>query len=282
MSAKKAIRKTDIVATAGCVVFLLVNLTAIGSGGRRRAKEAVCLSNLRQWGVAFQLFARDNEGYFPKSYPEGKDFWLRAMLPYVGIKENQKSQEREIFLCPSARKNKNNIYCERCPGTTFSPWGPFPPGTDNIWWDTGAMGSYGLNDWCANPTEDEAGNYWGYFPAKYAWRSQDAKGASNVPVLLDCLYTDGFPLHTDLPPEYPEVVHDSGDWGNNAMQLFCIDRHSGGLNGVFMDGSVRKIGLKELWTLKWHRGYYTCGPWTVCGGVQPEDWPAWIRDFKDY
>jgi hypothetical protein len=48
------------------------------------------------------------------------------------------------------------------------------------------------------------------------------------------------------------------------------------------DWSVRKVGLKGLWTLKWHREYNTGGPWTRAGGVRAEDWPAWMRKLKDY
>ena len=62
----------------------------------------------------------------------------------------------------------------------------------------------------------------------------------------------------------------------------CINRHNGGVNTLFMDWSVRKVGLKELWTLKWHRSYDTAGPWTLDGGVKPSDWPEWMRKFKDY
>lgn len=62
---------------------------------------------------------------------------------------------------------------------------------------------------------------------------------------------------------------------------------------LFRDWSVRKVGLKELWTLKWDgrkfhtnkwydRKFDTSGPWTLAGGVQPEDWPEWMRGFKDY
>jgi hypothetical protein len=45
---------------------------------------------------------------------------------------------------------------------------------------------------------------------------------------------------------------------------------------------VRPVGLKELWTIKWHSDFDTAGPWTEAGGVQPEDWPQWMRSFKDY
>ncbi len=46
-----------------------------------------------------------------------------------------------------------------------------------------------------------------------------------------------------------------------------------------LDFSVRKIGLKELWTLKWSQTYDTASPWTIAGGAQPEDLPQWMRGF---
>jgi hypothetical protein len=54
------------------------------------------------------------------------------------------------------------------------------------------------------------------------------------------------------------------------------------MNGVFLDFSVRKLGLKELWILKWHRNYNTTNLWTKAGGVRTSDWPQWMRSFKDY
>jgi prepilin-type processing-associated H-X9-DG protein len=66
------------------------------------------------------------------------------------------------------------------------------------------------------------------------------------------------------------------------MKMYCIDRHGGAINCLFMDWAVRKVGLKELWTLPWGLYDTTYGPWTKAGGVQPEDWPAWMRKFKDY
>jgi prepilin-type processing-associated H-X9-DG protein len=62
----------------------------------------------------------------------------------------------------------------------------------------------------------------------------------------------------------------------------CLNRHDGTVNCLFWDWSVRKVGLKELWTLKWCPAWDTAGPWTKAGGVQPEDWPPWMRQFKDY
>ena len=68
----------------------------------------------------------------------------------------------------------------------------------------------------------------------------------------------------------------------SAMARICQNRHEGYINIVFMDCTVRKVGLKELWTLKWHRKFEVDGPWTAAGGVESGDWPEWMRNFKDY
>jgi hypothetical protein len=39
------------------------------------------------------------------------------------------------------------------------------------------------------------------------------------------------------------------------MGLFCLPRHNRAINGAFLDRSVRRIELKELWLLRWNRLY---------------------------
>jgi len=66
------------------------------------------------------------------------------------------------------------------------------------------------------------------------------------------------------------------------MRRVCVNRHDGFVNSLLLDFTVSKVGLKELWTLKWHRRFDTTGHWTSAGGVKPQDWPEWMRSFKDY
>ncbi len=54
------------------------------------------------------------------------------------------------------------------------------------------------------------------------------------------------------------------------------------VNCLFMDWSMRKVSIKGLWALEWYPGFDTHGPLTKAGGVQPDDWPEWMRSFKDY
>jgi prepilin-type processing-associated H-X9-DG protein len=136
----------------------------------------------------------------------------------------------------------------------------------------GDYGSYGMNGWIFNPPGG------GWVPDGNFWRTPNVTGGDNIPLFMDCQWLDGWPYHTDSPPEF-----DGQRWSTTRqMNRFCINRHSGYVNSAFLDFSARRVGLKELWTLKWHRQYDTDGPWTICGGVQPEDWPDWMRDFEDY
>ena len=111
-----------------------------------------------------------------------------------------------------------------------------------------------------------------------AWSSIDLRGVSGAPAMLDSALEFTGPIANELPPPHdgvPFASRESNQWS-------CINRHNGGVNALFLDWSVRKVDLKELWTLKWHRQYDTAGPWTKAGGVRPEDWPEWLRGFKDY
>jgi prepilin-type processing-associated H-X9-DG protein len=140
--------------------------------------------------------------------------------------------------------------------------------------------SYGLNGWLFQ----RAGGPLTRMERSDATDSGKAAGETNifllrraagVPLLLDGAYPSGSPTDECLPP----IAEENGGGG---MSLFCMNRHSAHINALFLDWSVRKVGLKELWTLKWYESFNTTGPWTKVGGVTPDRWPPWMRGFKDY
>ena len=55
------------------------------------------------------------------------------------------------------------------------------------------------------------------------------------------------------------------------MNRYCLNRHEGYINGVMVDFSVRKLGLKELWTLKWNKMFDI--HYARESGMQ---WPDWL------
>ena len=89
------------------------------------------------------------------------------------------------------------------------------------------------------------------------------------------------PLRGIIPPMVTPL-DDRDTLDRPGLQRLVEHILAGGVNGLFLDWSVRKVGLKEPWTLKWYPEYDTAGPWTKAGGVKREDWPEWLRKFKDY
>ena len=269
MKHKVNFSKRDIVVVLSGVGLVLLNIGAIGSGGRRRAKEMVCLSNLRQWGEIFQSYTNDNNGYFYSGVgPAG--FWWVADLEdrYQSYKQNR------LWFCPTARTPMQDEHGALVTvPDTFKAWGIFNRSSYESLCEDGIAGSYGLNAWVLN-----AAGASGMYQPEYYWRRSRVEGAANIPVFLEAKRFDSRPLHYDTPPAYEAQPWSQQDQMGNS----CFNRHNGAVNALFMDWSARKVGLKKLWTLKWHRQFYTEGPWTRAGGVQPSDWPQWMRDFRDY
>ena len=193
-----------------------------------------------------------------------------------------------MLLCPTATRPMDND----------NDWGTFkaaqrdislpsPPGGSFVY-----TFSYSINSWTNYMHGDRGERLEEWFWKRAddtaciatGTRTRNGKTAStnNIPVFADSTWHDAWPRHTDAPSESGDAfgIMDQGTSGE--MNHFAIDRHNGFVNFLFMDWSVRRVGLKENWTLKWHRAFETAGPYTRAGGARPEDWPPWIRNYKDY
>ena len=231
---------------------------------RKQAQAVICQTNLKQWGLIFAMYTGDNNGYFFSG--EGRDngrWWMDPLHPYY--------RDSTLFLCPMDTK-------------PYNEGGQNPFGA----WTTpkGDSGSYGMNGWIYNPQQGKT-ELWGHEPIENYWKNTNVMSAGNIPVFMDAMWFEAWPRQADKPPPDEDWLKDKVNQNEmsaneNEMRRFCINRHVGFVNSVFMDYSVRKAGLKELWTLRWHRNYNTNGPWTMAGGVQPSDWPQWMRNFRDY
>ncbi len=243
---------------------------------KKQAKAVACQSNLRQWGTIWATISLDNDGYFsywrrdePRPDWPGPWGWWG---PYGYWDKDLYDSTKGIRCCPMATKPASPNSWGNPAGGSFLAWGRFWS-EDRRSWDS--YGSYGMNRWI----------WWHYWDVRDRrhWRSPHVKGASNIPVHLDsCWPWGGVYDNQQPPPEHDAVPTASPTASRPYWRNFCFNRHNGGINSLFMDWSVRKVGLKELWTLKWHAEFNTAGPWTKAGGVQPEDWPQWMRRFKDY
>ena len=245
------------------MAILLPALQAV----RKQGRAVKCQGTLRQWALFYSMYTAENDYQMPAvpSTSSQRTFLLPWVLPEEFYRDQDRglmdlAQYEILLLCPSAAKVTDYSFLGG--GGTHSPWTFDLP--------HGVASSYGQNNSTFMQFRGQR--------SEGHWVSCLVRGAAVVPVYSDCRKPYGTPRADNAPPEYPEGPDDPA-WG---ITVYVMDRHSDGINSLFMDWSVRKVGLKELWTLKWDPAFDTAGPWTKAGGVQPEDWPAWMRRFKDY
>jgi len=267
--ARRSLRRADVGVLVLCAALVMTSLAAVGPQGRRRARAAVCLANLRQWGGVFDGYIQRNNGRFFTGEASRGYWWPRELDD-----EHKNWKQMKIWFCSEADRpmlDENGVYQNLTP--TFAAWGIYHGMGLS---PHGLAGSYSINGYTMDIPESS--QYEGGVPARNGWRGFDSvTGAEGVPLFIDAMRFDLWPLETNGPSP-----NEFAAWSGNNMARCAINRHNGAVNSLFLDGSARKVGLKELWTLKWHRSFNTEGPWTRAGGAESADWPEWMRGFKDY
>jgi prepilin-type N-terminal cleavage/methylation domain-containing protein/prepilin-type processing-associated H-X9-DG protein len=290
MGKRKGFTLVELLVVIAIIALLMSILMPAMARVKKQAKAVMCQTQLRQWYLIFMMYTEDNEGFFHGELGAGgrSQGWVPALRPYYAGERKPKEDdtgaesgaERDIRLCPMA----NRWFRSQGYTGSLAAWGIYKGDTsdEGAWWAyEGDCGSYGLNGWVCNE-EPSVDDWWDQ--VGNLWRTPNVKNSGDVPLFMDCQWVDGWPQERNDPPDYEGDMAKSGEYYfEQAMQQFCINRHGGGtVNCLFLDGSVRKVGLKELWTLKWHRLWVVDGPMTKAGGMTRDQWPIWMRNFQDY
>ena len=274
MKKEKGFTLIELLVVIAIIALLMAILMPALASVKDKAKAVACQSNLKQWGVVFHMYTEENDGYFQEGWTirvKCGDRWFDLLKPYFG-------DSNDILFCPMAPASKcredGNGKGTGASGK-FSAWGRFiggpKGGTGQDWVSLrNSAGSYGLNIFVCNPT-NAVGR-----PMDLFYRTTNVSPAGDIPLLFDSLWLDVFASSpSDEPPRF------DGDFSENGhidpLKNVCIDRHNAAINMLFMDFSVRKVGLKQLWTLPWHR------MWSQDG--LPTDWNDpnhWMYNMKDF
>lgn len=265
------------------VVAIIAMLSSIIMPALKMAKttanRVICRANLRQWGLIWKNYTTDFNDKMPPGtwrYNWNRDedlietSWPTALNPYY---ENDK-----IRFCPTALKHVDDGGI-----MPFNAWGTGDRDTTNplklsIWY----AGSYGINDFVHYPTKPEDKIIKKGYKKKQFWGTPNVSNGSSVPVMMDASSwkvrpRGGSPVGsprpgTELPPPFADKRNvKPKDKGR--LQFACMDRHGNStVNVLFLDWSVREVGLKELWVLRWWRDWEAVIP----------TWPPWMERMKNF
>ena len=114
-------------------------LPAVGRA-KSKARESQCVSNLRQWGLAYRQYADDNHDYLPRRGQGVKalqqidrpEDWFNALPPYLSLPpyqqvftNNQRLTEgvHSPFVCPLAIDPGSNHFLPYAMNMNLCPWG---------------------------------------------------------------------------------------------------------------------------------------------------------------
>src|SRR5262245_1895550 len=243
----------ELLVVIAIIAILAAMLLPSLSKAKQKAVEVNCISNLKQWGISWMLYADDHSGSFSQGYTVGwaRGEWVKALQDYY-------KQKPYLLFCPDAKMRRGpgarKVLVPLTASSAVEYGGPhscydFPLDDPTLGRAKLLLSSYGINNWVYNPppgVSEIQGR-----PTQWNWRTFSVPHPTEVPLFADSMWRGGGPRHTDRLPAF------NGEWAGADAEShhFAIARHRKGIDLAFFDGSVRYSRAKDLWRLRWHREY---------------------------
>lgn len=219
----RAFTLIELLVVIAIIAILAAILFPVFAQAREKARQTSCLSNGRQIGIAFLMYASDWDDYLPlTTFPLPSNSWTDQAQPYI--------RSRQIFRCPSDES-----------ANWSSPLASPGFGQSGL-----RRSSYFLNAYNAGT------QVWGNLaavgkPSEVIYVSESQRN-----ITRDHFHPFNWNGHKETPPNplFSDFMHGvTFDDSLDETTELALRRHSGGSNYVFLDGHSKwKTWRQVYWS----------------------------------
>ncbi|MGB8369131.1 MAG: prepilin-type N-terminal cleavage/methylation domain-containing protein [Limisphaerales bacterium] len=136
---RRAFTLIELLAVIAIIAILAAMLLPALAKAREKAGSTQCVGNLCQWGLAYGMYADDNNDYLPRrgqgvqvlAQINRPDDWFNALPVYFGllafqimVTNNVKpaAHTQSIFICPTANDPGGTYFLPYGMNMNLSPW----------------------------------------------------------------------------------------------------------------------------------------------------------------
>jgi len=237
---RRAFTLVELLVVIGIIALLISILLPVLGKAKKAANSAACLSNLRQWTTAWQMYCNDNRGRcFDYHLVVGEWLWIPRLSKYIPARMDN------VRCCPEAVEPISQpIYGSSAQGTV-----------DRAWWVDLRFGSYGFNGF---RYYDHLKVCVSLYPSISFDRPAEAiplstsRYSTEAVVFADSVWVDFWGRNLQDPSTNPQDYTSPSIGPYVGNHRVAVNRHNRAVNVSFGDGSARRVLLGELWSLHWN------------------------------